>query len=269
MKFGKCKLCYCDAELQESHIFPRSYFKFIKSGEGQILEFTIDKDSEPVLSNFDPKEHLFCSKCEQFLSARYESYGTQVFRKAINIERHSDYVKIKSFNYNKFYLFLMSIIWRASISTIERYRHIEFDEVMNYRFSQCITKGTTRISPSVKLDHFFKVSILRLKDLSNQLSDKVIRKIFIDLNFRKTEDINDGITYFFVIEGFLILINFNASADIHSLRTDKIHNQMIDKPYIKIPFVDIWNIKEISDSLSIATDKIIRHKMAISAISKA
>lgn len=259
MNLGKCKLCQRDADLQESHIFPRSYFKFIKSGSGQLLEVKIDKDTEPVLSNLDPKEYLFCRECEQFLSNKYEKYGTQLFRKAHNIERQPNYVKIKSFNYTKFYLYIISILWRASISTIKRYEHITFDEKMNVRFAKCIIKETTRMAPSIKLDHFFKIALVRLKDSSNQLDDQVIRKIFIDLNLRKTNNIDDGITYFFAIEGILILINFNSSVDLHTLRTRKITNQMIDKTYIKIPFVDISEIKEIADIISIASEKIIKY----------
>ncbi|MFM5213493.1 hypothetical protein [Aeromonas hydrophila] len=259
MIFSKCHLCQQEAELQESHIFPRSYFKKIKSGSGQVLEITIDKDTPPSLSNFDPKEHLLCFECEQHISKKYEAYGTQIFRKAQNIERENLHVKIKNFNYNKFYLFLISILWRASISTIERYRHINFDDKMNARFAACLLKESVRLSPSIKLDHFFRVAIFRLKDFSRQLDDDVIKRIFIDLNIVKTEDINDGITYFYVTDGCLVMIKLNCHDDIHQQRVIKIKNQMINKTILKIPFINIFDIKEVAETIAVSIEKLSPH----------
>lgn len=256
MIFSKCHLCQKEAELQESHIFPRSYFKRIKSGGGQVLEITTDRDSQPSLSNFDPKEHLLCFECEQHISNKYEAYGTQIFRKAQYIERERFHVKIKNFNYNKFYLFLLSILWRASISTIERYHHIEFDNKMNARFVACLLQESLRLSPSIKLDHFFRISILRIKDFSRQLDDDVIKRLFIDLNVVKTENINDGITYFYMIDGFLIMINLNCYDGIHQQRVRKINNQMTNKNTLKIPFVNILEIREIAETISVAIEKL-------------
>lgn len=260
MKFGICQLCQNGTELQDSHIFPRSYLKNIKGGNGQIFEITIDKDSLPILSNFDPKENLLCFKCEQFLSNRYELYGTNIFRKSRNIEKHNKYVKIKNFNYNKFYLFIISILWRASVSTLERYKHISFDDKINVMFAKCVLKETTRISSCIRLDHFFKIYIFRLKDFSNQLDDKTIRGMFFDLNLSKSENTDESPFYFYVIEGFLITIEFYACDDIHQLRVKKNANQMTNKTNLKIPFVDILGIKEIADSLAIASDKIVKYK---------
>ncbi|MGL6625556.1 hypothetical protein [Aeromonas jandaei] len=256
MIFSKCHLCQKEAELQESHIFPRSYFKRIKSGGGQVLEITTDRDSQPSLSNFDPKEYLLCFECEQHISNKYEAYGTQIFRRTKDIERECLHVKIKNFNYNKFYLFLISIVWRASISTIERYRHIQFDDKMNTRFATCLLQESLRLSSSIKLDHFFRVSIFRLKDFSKQLDDDVIKRLFIDLNITKTENINDGITYFYVIDGFLVMINLNCHDDIHQQRVRKINNQMTNKNILKIPFVNIFEISEIADTISVAIEKL-------------
>ncbi|WP_429110347.1 hypothetical protein [Aeromonas media] len=256
MIFSKCHLCQKEAELQESHIFPRSYFKRIKSGGGQVLEITTDRDSQPSLSNFDPKEHLLCFECEQHISNKYEAYGTQIFRRAKDIERECLHVKIKNFNYNKFYLFLTSILWRASISTIERYRHINFDEKMNTRFAMCLLKESVRLSPSIKLDHFFRVSIFRLKDFSRQLDDDFIKNLFIDLHIGKTENINDGITYSYVIDGCLVMINLNCYDDIHQQRVIRIKNQMTNKNTLKIPFINIIDVKSVAETIAVAIEKL-------------
>ena len=106
------------------------------------------------------------------------------------------------------------------------------------------------------LDHFFRVSIFRLKDFSRQLDDDVIKRIFIDLNIVKTENINDGITYFYVIDGCLVMINLNCHDDIHQQRVIKIKNQMINKTIFKIPFINIFDVKEVAETIAVAIEKL-------------
>ena len=256
MKISKCFLCGQEKELQESHIFPRSYLKYLKDGEPQLWEIPIDQDSVPFLSNLNPTEPLLCFDCEQKISTSYESYGTQIFRKRINIEKNKDYVKIKNFKYTEFYLFLISILWRASISSIDRYKHIRLTDKFNEIIPSCLNKKSLRINPSIKLDHIIRPFIFRVKDFSYQLEDDLIRKLFLDLNLRKAQSPYDAGDYIWFIEGFFVILKVIRPNDIHDLRARKYVNQMQNKTYIKIPFIDIINIPEVANSIITAQKKL-------------
>lgn len=122
----------------ESHSIPRSYFKRLKKDSPQLM--IIQKGSKPKLENIDPKEPLLCFECEQFISNEYESYGTRLLRNPHNIRKNSDHIIVNSFNYKRFYLFLLSILWRASISKNVHYSSVngvpELDDLMRH----CIQK---------------------------------------------------------------------------------------------------------------------------------
>ena len=247
-------MCGDHTQLQESHIFPRSYFKFIKDGDPQVWEIKTDDQSTPYLSNLNPKEPLLCFTCEQFISKKYESYGTQIFRRNTNIEKGKDYVKIKNFKYSDFYLFMISILWRASISSLDRYNHIKFNDEINNTMLRCIKNSSTKVTTSLRLEHIFRPFVFRIKDRSNQLDDDSLKKIFLDLRLRKPT--TDSTDYFWFIQGFLFILKTVSSSDIHDLRTRKYAWQIKDKTYIKIPFVDITQIPELANAVMATQRKL-------------
>jgi len=104
---GMCKLCLAESDLQQSHVIPRSYFKRLKKENGKIVLF--EDGIKSLVGNFDPKEPMLCRNCEQFLSINYEQYGIRVLRDHKNFRKNADHIIIGSFQYEKFYLYLLSI----------------------------------------------------------------------------------------------------------------------------------------------------------------
>jgi hypothetical protein len=182
---SNCHLCNLPNELQDSHIIPRSYFKSLKGKSGQLFIVSTDEKIDVKLSNSDPKEKLLCWKCEQYISRNFEQYGTRLFKDHRKVKRTKNVVIFSQFRFKEFYLFLISIFWRASISNLPKYEHIDLGNQLNDLLRHCLINKKIKIQTSLRLDHFFKISVIRIIDKSKQLKDMDIKKTLFDLQFDK------------------------------------------------------------------------------------
>lgn len=210
---GICKMCGAHSKLCESHIIPRSYYKRLKKGGGQLLIIKNDQDTLPKLSNSDPKENLLCFECEQFLSVEYERSGVRLF-KPTRSERHrvvpmGQYVKFKRFLYRETYLYFLSILWRASVSSLPQYAGIflgGFEPLVR----ECIREKKLAFHPQIRVDYLIKIGIMRMVDYSGQVSDEILKKGVLDLSSSHGESVREGVTYFFMVDGFLVVYMMKA-----------------------------------------------------------
>ncbi|MCD9505793.1 hypothetical protein [Photobacterium phosphoreum] len=195
---GKCRLCNEEAKLQMSHIIPRSLIKDVKDGDSQLHVFSYT--SAPTYSNADPKELLLCKCCEQYISSNYEQYGTQLIKRPKNIIKHNDRIEFKEFDYKKWYLYYLSIIWRASISSLQEFVDIQlggFNDILK----ECIKNDTLTLTEDISIDECIVISMFRVVDRSGRLDDKAIKNIMLNLTGVKE---GDDSLFFFMANGFLI-----------------------------------------------------------------
>jgi hypothetical protein len=126
-----CKLCKLPRTLQESHIIPKFIYKPLRDDKNRMQRFSIIDSNEKKYKKRKPiqdglKEHLLCIDCEQLLNDKYEKY----FKTAWFDEKKcpetipSEGIKITGLNYSKFKLFHLSVLFRASVSSLP-----EFNEV--------------------------------------------------------------------------------------------------------------------------------------------
>ncbi|MDD5222392.1 MAG: hypothetical protein PHE84_00245 [bacterium] len=112
-----CKLCLQDKELCSSHIIPEFLFKPTYDEKHRAHQLTI----EPLNNNYIQKgirEELLCKSCEGKIN-KYETYFSQEWPKKLPKEIPTDLCLIENLDYEKFKLFHLSILWRASISKKE------------------------------------------------------------------------------------------------------------------------------------------------------
>lgn len=251
-----CRLCGQVKPLENSHIIPRSFYKRIKRGVGQLL--IVEEGKEPKLSNSDPKEKLLCFDCEQYLSINYESYGTSIMRRSDNVIHSQECIFINNFRYKKFYIFYLSILWRASVSTHPSFKSVSLDSSLEELIAGCILADKLKIGAgsSMSLDHFFKLSIVRLVDSSNNVADSVIRSVISNFRMiRSLEPSVRAIIYYIILDGFLVTYVFTAGKNIHSVRANRIRSQLLTGSSIKIEKVEISTLKEVRDMFNLLIEK--------------
>lgn len=120
MKKGICKFCSQTKELCKSHIIPRSFY----------LDYKIDKYKAINPENGAWKQiqsgvydaTILCEECETFLS-QLDTVGNQILLQDVynHVEKQDGkntlyILREQEFNYSSLKKFIVSLLWRASIS---------------------------------------------------------------------------------------------------------------------------------------------------------
>lgn len=208
------------------------------------------------MANSDPKDRLLCRDCEQFIDKNYEKAGTQFFRPRPSTVVISDYVKIKQFKYRIVYLYFISILWRASESNLPQYQGLtlgDFGPIVR----DCLSRRSLNINPQIRLDHVIKVCVVRIVEASQAIPDIVIKHCLMDMTMEKGKTYQDGIMFYFMVDGFLICYFLKPERNFELQKTAKYLSQLEDRSSIKIPKVDICELSQICDMFTTLTRKVL------------
>lgn len=118
---GICKLCLLEKKIINAHIIPNFVYKGIK--EKNYVFY--NKDSETGKNWTQPKEtgefdsNILCGDCDNgIIEHKYEKYGkTVLFDDYTDTQNIGNFTICRNIDYPKLKLFLLSILWRASISS--------------------------------------------------------------------------------------------------------------------------------------------------------
>jgi len=120
-----CHLCHTSSLLKKSHIVTNSIFSFVRDKTMNNRFYEIGGKTENIVQD-GPKEYLLCDKCEQKIG-RYEKY----YKEAVHLSGHGieiiqdDRIAIiGNLDYKRVKLFLLSILWRMSISSLPQFANV-------------------------------------------------------------------------------------------------------------------------------------------------
>lgn len=130
MMKGICKLCHKEKELiKRSHIWPEFMYRGMHDDKGRLYVINSEMPhSHKKVQSGSYQQYIFCAECDNVILGRLERYASiNLFRKHY-LEDNADFKQIntpdgisviecESLDYNQFKLFLLSLLWRASIST--------------------------------------------------------------------------------------------------------------------------------------------------------
>lgn len=256
-----CKLCGKNDDLRNSHIIPRSIYKNLKKDIPQLIEVICDVDSIPKKTNSNPTEKLLCSACEQILSDKYERYGTRIFRTSNGVKKTSNYVELSNFTYKIFYLYLISVLWKGSISTLPEFSGVNLGKKMEDILSSCIKNNSIKLGTSLNLDNLILISVMKVIDTTNEVNQDIIDNLLISLNMGEKNNNEDDHICYWMTNGFIIIYYFKIHKDLFSAKQFRIHGQIKKGAKLKIPKVEIWSLKEIHRSLDIACEKARKYEI--------
>ncbi len=112
-----CKLCLKDIKLCKSHIYPEYMYKHCYDEGHTYIEFDAEKDSYNKKRRKGLYEKLLCRDCEDIIM-EYENYAKSVLYDEAKPHIYSGnkgFIK-KEYDYKLFKLFVLSLLWRASVS---------------------------------------------------------------------------------------------------------------------------------------------------------
>lgn len=124
----KCALCQNERELRVSHILPKFAQRRIKenarAGGGRMLAHLAGR--EYPVQNF-AFEKLLCAECEHRFSV-WENVGADFMRRpelAPVAEKHGEPLDLASLPYAPLKLFLLSLLWRMSVSSLPDFAAVD------------------------------------------------------------------------------------------------------------------------------------------------
>lgn len=123
---ASCRLCRLVLPLCKSHIIPEFIFSKMYDKKHHILEMFDVKEGKFHLIQKGETERLLCRVCESKLN-KFERHSRRLFVDALPKPNppQNRLITIPNLDYRLFKLFLLSILWRASISSRPMYRHVK------------------------------------------------------------------------------------------------------------------------------------------------
>ncbi len=117
-----CRLCKKSDQLCRSHIVPEFLYRPLYDDKHRYSILTKGTASRRY-GQSGLSEKLLCFGCEQYL-CKYESYAAKVLsgREGHHAQQQGGYITVRDIDYTQFKVFLMSILWRASVSSMEFFK---------------------------------------------------------------------------------------------------------------------------------------------------
>ena len=122
-----CALCKNDRDLQNSHIIPEFFYKLVYDPSPRRFRVISAIVSKP--ERYEQKglrEPLLCKDCEQKLG-RWEDYAKRAFvdGRGLQITQQKNAVMLCGLEYKLFKLFLLSLLWRMSVSNLDFFNEVK------------------------------------------------------------------------------------------------------------------------------------------------
>lgn len=116
---GHCRLCLGDHPLVDSHIIPDFQYRPLKLGDGRFHVLSPDPSKKDLTRQKGFTERLLCAKCDNERLQRNESYFARLWSRSTlpNTTQNKRFLIFRDHDYKRTKNFLLSILWRMSIST--------------------------------------------------------------------------------------------------------------------------------------------------------
>jgi hypothetical protein len=114
-----CKLCGQIKPLVNSHIIPEWCYKPLYDEKHRFVLMPLNQQSQNQFEQQGFREPLLCMDCDGRIGV-WEKYVSEVFSGGvpITIAKEQNMIVLTDIDYPKYKLFLLSLLWRAGISTL-------------------------------------------------------------------------------------------------------------------------------------------------------
>lgn len=129
-----CKLCNLPfPELENSHIISECFYKYLYDKKHRYVPISNEVDEQLEMKQKGFTEKLLCKACENkfskwenILSKDFEDIGKMSSSYLTISTVKADWIKVEGIRFNEFKRGLLSIFWRASISSLKVFRNYKF-----------------------------------------------------------------------------------------------------------------------------------------------
>lgn len=114
----KCRLCNKDKVLIKSHIVPEGFYESIYDEKRRVFLVSKSRNAFNTMQK-GQREYLLCKECDSdLIGNKYDKYGIEVIRDGLHKKTITfrDQLIWTRLDYNRFKIFLLSVLWRAHIA---------------------------------------------------------------------------------------------------------------------------------------------------------
>lgn len=124
-----CRLCHGIKSLRSSHIIPEFLYSSMYDEKHRFHILSTDKEQSNRLAQKGVREKLLCEDCEQKLS-KWERYASQILSggTAFVAVQEGNLWHLSEIDYIPFRLFQLSVLWRASVSTVDFFANVSLGD---------------------------------------------------------------------------------------------------------------------------------------------
>lgn len=213
MKKGDCRLCLERKDLcEKSHIISGFMYREIFDEKNRLAEWKGVGRPTKIVQSGTYEGGILCKDCDNKIIGQYETYAKSVLydgKHSIKTKNCPGFMQIKGLNYKKFKLFLLSLLWRTSISSKAPFKEVDLGPYEE-KLRRMILEG----NPGYK--NSYPCIIVSYRNIR-----KIPYKMLIKP--RKTR-IDNIITYIFTIAGFFYFFKI-----IESESNEWILDKVIDR----------------------------------------
>ncbi len=127
---NKCKLCLENKELIKAHVIPEGFFRILRTGQQGPHIHTNTPGRHPKRAPIGVYDKtILCNDCERTFGA-WDTYAQDLLLRGFNegwsVRQDGKVVayQCEAYDYAKLKLFLLSVLWRASVSSHEFYQRV-------------------------------------------------------------------------------------------------------------------------------------------------
>lgn len=129
-----CKLCFNEPPIENSHILSEFNYNLLYDSKHRVVQVSTDEKEKPEFLQKGLREPLLGNNCEKKLAiwedyAKRTLYGepaiiNQSYQDFMTSDGGMKYTLVKGVDYKKFKLYLLSLLWRSSISKLSEFGEI-------------------------------------------------------------------------------------------------------------------------------------------------
>ncbi len=185
----KCALCRQVRQIRRSHIIPEFLYESMYDDKHRFHVLSAIENQKDWMEQKGLRESLLCDDCETKIS-RFEDYGRRVLKGGteFQFQRQGSVVIVDGIDYRRFKLFQLSILWRAGVSTLDLFQHVQLGPL-----EEALRKMVFEEQPGKQEE--FGCVMFGLKSGINAIADLIVQPV-------RTRSADGCCCYRFVFGGF-------------------------------------------------------------------
>ncbi len=187
-----CKLCLKKRVLKNSHIIPEFIYSSIYDEKHRLA--IISNKGTMYAEQKGLREYLLCGDCEATLS-KYERYISLNFVNQLeNSNLNDELLLMEGLDYKQFRLFAVSILWRASVSSLYMFKYVQ----LGSKHEEILRQMIFNAEPGKPDQYSFTLSLVKNGDKVG--TDRIMQPTWIKIdNHRGYYFVFGGLVWDFIV----------------------------------------------------------------------